>query len=62
MKDNVYIEWKNVPILLNVKEVAILFNCSEKTVKRRLENGDLKGSKVIGKWMVSKEYLMNLVA
>ena len=41
------------------KEVARILNVHEKTVRRYLRDGDLRGQKLGGSWKVSKEVLMS---
>lgn len=41
--------------LYNVKQVALLFGITERTVMNYLKNGRLKGAKIGGKWRFTKE-------
>ncbi|KYC77740.1 hypothetical protein B4092_4715 [Bacillus licheniformis] len=40
---------------MTVKEVAEILNVSEKTARKMLNNGDLKGIKVGREWRITQE-------
>lgn len=60
--EKTYLSWDEVPILVNIKEAAVILGCSEITVKRKLESGAIKGCKEICGWRISKEYLKSIFA
>ena len=41
--------------LYDVRQVALLFGISERTVMAYIKNGRLKGAKIGGKWKFTKE-------
>lgn len=57
-----YLNWDDIPIIITIKEAAVILQCSEITVKRKLESGVLKGYKDVGGWRISKDYLKSIFA
>lgn len=48
---------KDPPLLLTVKRVAELLQCSEKTVRRRIQSGELKASPIGRQYRIRLEDL-----
>ena len=44
-------------MLLSVTDAATMLGCSPRTVRSRLRRGELKGSKVGGRWLVARDAL-----
>lgn len=57
-----YLNWDDIPIIITIKEAAVILHCSEITVKRKLESGVLKGYKDVGGWRISKDYFKSIFA
>lgn len=53
--------WDELPIVLDLKTVALIFDVTEVTVKRWLKNGDIKGTKICKKWFFDKYYIKSLI-
>ena len=50
-----YMNWEQVPLVLNVSEVCILLHVSDRTVRNLLTSGKLKGRQMDGKWLITKD-------
>lgn len=50
-----YVEWSQVPLVLNVSEVCILLRVSDATIRNMLKKGRLKGCQNDGKWFITKD-------
>lgn len=60
LKKAVISNWEQLPILLDLHTVALVFNVSDLTVKQWLYKGLIKGSKIGRKWIFNKEYIKSL--
>ena len=52
-----YVSWGQVPVVLNVSDVCIILRVSDRTVTNLLNSGKLKGKKMDGKWVITKDNL-----
>lgn len=55
-----YTNWDELPVNLTVEMVCCLLFLNEKVVQRKLAAGELKGTKIGGKWIIPKEPLRKL--
>ena len=60
LKKSVISNWDQLPILLDLHTVALVFNVSDLTVKQWLYKGLIKGSKIGRKWIFNKDYIKSL--
>lgn len=60
MRSNIY-NWDKLPIVLDTKTVALIFDVTPATVKNWVYSGRIKGQKVGLKWLFSKSYIMSLL-
>lgn len=60
LKKAVISNWEQLPILLDLHTVALVFNVSDLTVKQWLYKGLIKGSKIGRKWIFNKDYIKSL--
>ncbi len=47
--------WDKLPLMMTVKDVVLVFDCSEVTVKTWAKRGVLPGYKVGGKWYFNRD-------
>lgn len=52
--------WDKLPVILDLRTVALIFNVTETTVKSWIYKGQLTGSKIGHKWIFDKEYIKSL--
>lgn len=52
--------WEELPVLLDLHTVALVFNISDITVKQWLYKGLIQGSKIGRKWFFNKDYIQSL--
>ena len=61
MKRQTIYNWDKLPVILDLKTVALICNVNVNTVKQWLYKDQIKGFKIGKKWMFSKEYIQSLV-
>ena len=52
--------WDKLPIVLDTKTVALIYDVTPNTVKQWIYNGQLKGYKLGRKWLFDKSYIQAL--
>ena len=62
MKKHTIYNWDKLPVILDIKTVALICNVNVNTVKQWLYKDQIKGCKIGKKWMFSKEYIQALVS
>ena len=62
MKKQTIYNWDKLPVILDIKTVALICNVNVNTVKQWLYKDQIKGSKIGKKWMFSKDYIRALVS
>ena len=56
-----YVNWGQVPVVLNVSDVCIILRVSDRTVRNLLTAGKLKGRQTDGKWLITKDNLLKFL-
>lgn len=56
-----YVDWSQVPLVLSVSEACILLRVSDTTVRNFLNSGRLKGTQTDGKWLITKDSMLNFL-
>lgn len=62
MKKNKITNWNELPVLLDVKMIALIFDVTEVTVKHWIKAGILQGRQIGRKWYFEKDYIRSLVS
>lgn len=62
MKNNKITNWNELPVLLDVKMIALIFDVTEVTVKHWIKAGILQGHQIGRKWYFEKDYIRSLVS
>lgn len=62
MKKQTVYNWDKLPVILDIKTVALICNVNVNTVKQWLYKDQIKGRKIGKKWMFSKDYIRALVS
>lgn len=62
MKNTKITNWIELPISLDVKMIALIFDVTEVTVKHWIKAGILQGHQIGRKWYFEKEYIRPLVS
>lgn len=53
--------WDNLPVVLDINTVALLFGVTEVTIKHLVYKGELKATKLGKKWIFDKDYIIGFV-
>lgn len=53
--------WDKLPIVMDMKTVALVLDVTEETVRHMIYHGDLKAVKVGAQWRFDKDYLREFV-
>lgn len=53
--------WDNLPVVLDLKTVSLIFSVAEITVRRWLSKNQIKGKKIGNKWFFEKEYIKSII-
>lgn len=61
MKIAIIANWEELPLVLDLHTVALVFNVSDLTVKHWLYDGTLSGFKLGRKWCFDRAYIRSLV-
>lgn len=62
MKQQIINNWDKLPVALDLRTVALIFDVTDVTVKNWLYSGTIKGSKIGNKWFFDREYVKSLIA
>lgn len=54
-------DWSEVPVLVDIPYVAVLFGIHPHTVERKLRAGELKGIKIGREWRITKQALLEYI-
>ena len=54
-----YVNWEQIPVILNVAQICILLQISDRTARNLLQNQKIKGKNIGGKWLVTKDSLLD---
>lgn len=60
MKNKTIHNWEELPVLLNVNHISLIFEVSPLTVRKWAEQGSIKGRKAGHKWMFEKENIRSM--
>ena len=60
MKNKTIHNWDELPVLLDVNYMSLIFKVSELTVRRWAEQGKIEGRKTGHKWMFDKEHIRSM--
>ena len=60
--DSAIYDWSQLPVVINLRTVALVLGVSELTVKRWLYDGTLKAKKLGKVWLFDREYIRRLVS
>ena len=52
------VEWRTVPVLLDMAQAANLLRTTATTVRKRIAEGELQARRVNNEWRIRKEHLM----
>lgn len=61
MSKNVISNWNELPLVLDLHTVALIFNVTDLTVKQWIYKGLIKGSKIGRKWIFEKSYIKSVI-
>ena len=50
-----YRNWNDVPLVLNLTQLCVLLNISDKTAKQLLDSGKIKATKDGKSWRIDRE-------
>lgn len=53
--------WDDLPVVLDLKTVSLIFGVAEITIRRWLSNNQIQGEKIGRKWLFEKEYIKSIV-
>ena len=56
-----YTSWDEIPVVLDVDGLAEVLQYSDDTVRRMLQSGEIKGTKVGKSWRVDKDSVRNFL-
>lgn len=52
--------WDKLPVVLTVKDLSLIFDVSDATIKNRASAGEIHGFKIGRQWRFDREYVKGL--
>ena len=52
--------WDELPLIMGLHEVALIFNVTDLTVKKWVYNGTISGFKLGRRWMFNRDYIKSV--